>query len=450
MHEDLISSVNDGFSKTRADLESLVRIPSVSAAGFDPDEVRRSARAVKDLFEDDGLHDVQLLELDGAHPAVFGEIPAPPGAPTIMLYAHHDVQPPGPDELWDSPPFEPTERGGRLYGRGTSDDKAGIAVHLGALRAHDGKPPVGVKVFVEGEEEIGSLHLAKFLEEYAELLAADAIVIADSGNWRVGEPALTVSLRGLVDCVVEVRTIESAVHSGGYGGAIPDALTTLCRLLATLHDESGRVAIDGLSAAGPTPIDLGEQELLELVGAVDGLQVIGGAGSITEKIWSRPAISVLAIDAPAVSHAINAIVPSARAKVSMRLAPGQEPRDAMRRLKEHLEANVEWGAHVTVTEGSSGEAFALDTTGPAYDAFREAFAIAWEREAIDIGQGGSIPFVAAFSDMFPEADILLTGVGDPSSAAHGPNESQDLDELRRGTIAEAIALRLLAEARSNR
>jgi acetylornithine deacetylase/succinyl-diaminopimelate desuccinylase-like protein len=445
MHEDLISAVNADFDRIRSDLESLVRIPSISAADFDPTEVRRSAEAVKGLLQDEGLENVQLLELEGAHPAVFGEIPAPPGAPTVMLYAHHDVQPPGPDDLWDSAPFEPEERAGRLYGRGASDDKSGIVVHLGAIRAHGGTPPVGVKVFIEGEEEIGSAHLLDFLNTYTDLLTSDAIVIADSANWRVGEPALTVSLRGLVDCVVEVRTLASAIHSGQFGGVLPDALTALSRLIGSLHDETGEVAVAGLVSGGPTPIDLDDAELREQAGAVSGLALLG-SGSITERLWRKPAIAVLAVDAPAVAQSINALVPVARAKVSLRLAPGQDPAAAMEALSSHLVANAPWGAQVTVTPGSSGDAFDLDTTGPAYDAYRQAFAVAWDTETVEIGAGGSIPFVAAFSEMFPNADILLTGAGDPTSAAHGPNESQDLDDLRRSTIAEAIALRLLAQA----
>ena len=443
MHEDIIAAVTADMPRIRSDLESLVRIPSVSAGDFDAGEVRRSANAVRQMLEDNGLENTQLLEIDGAHPAVFGEVQGPAGAPTVLLYAHHDVQPPGPADLWESPPFEPTERNGRLYGRGTSDDKSGVAVHLGAIRALGPNPPVGVKVFVEGEEEIGSEHLEQFLEEYRDLLEADAIVIADSGNWAVGAPALTVSLRGLVDCDVEVRTLRSAVHSGGFGGVAPDALTTLCRLLATLHDENGEITVPGLVSGGATPIDMSEAEFRSQAGMVDGVQLIG-SGSITERLWRKPAISVLAIDAPPVAKAINALVPAARAKVSMRLAPGQDPAEAMAALRKHLEESAPWGAQVTVKEGSLGQAFDLDTTGPAYDAFRAGFGVAWETDSLDIGQGGSIPFVAAFSEMFPAASILLTGVGDPTSAAHGPNESQDLDELRRGTIAEAVALRLLA------
>ncbi len=316
-------------------------------------------------------------------------------------------------------------------------------MHAAALRAHAGAPPVGVKVFVEGEEEIGSLHLAEFLHRYEELLSADTIVIADSANWRVGHPALTTSLRGLVDCVVEVRTLRQGVHSGLFGGAVPDALTTLVRLLATLHDDQGRAAIPELVTGSADALDLTEEELRSQAGALPGVHLIG-EGSLTSRIWTRPAVSVLAIDAPRVPEAINQLVASARAKVSVRLAPGDDPGRVAQALARHLESHVPWGAEVEVTPGAQADAFSLDTTGPAYEAFRSAFREAWNREPVDIGVGGSIPFVAAFATAFPEAAILLTGVADPTSAAHGPNESQHLGDLERGALAEAIALRLLA------
>ncbi|MDJ0959179.1 MAG: dipeptidase [Acidimicrobiia bacterium] len=445
MHDDLAASIDTHFPAMRAALEDLVRIPSVSAPGYDPTEVRRGAAAVAELLRKVGMRDVRLLELEGAHPAVFGEIPAPPGAPTVLLYAHQDVQPPGPSSEWDmDDPFSPVERDGRLYGRGSSDNKAGVIVHLGALLAHDGAPPVGVKVFVEGEEEIGSTNLEQFIVEYHELLAADVIVIADSGNWRTGVPSFTTSLRGLVDCTVEVRTLDHAVHSGMYGGVVPDAITCLARLLATLHDAEGNVAIEGLVGGDADPLDMTDVSLREEAGVVDGVELIG-RGSLTARMWMKPAISILAVDAPPVSEAINQLVPVARAKVSLRLAPGDDPGRAMDALVNHLEAHAPWGAQVTVARGASGDAFALDTTGPAYDAFRTGFAAAWGVDTIDIGVGGSIPFVAAFSEQYPDASILLTGVADHRSRPHGPNESQDLNELRRGALAEAIALRLIAE-----
>jgi len=445
MHHDLATAIDHHFPAMRAALEELVRIPSVSAPGYDPGEVRRSARATAELLRRAGMHRVRLLELPDAHPAVFGEIEGPPGAPTVLLYAHHDVQPPGPSGDWTTADaFEPVEHEGRLYGRGTSDDKAGIVAHLGTLLAHEGAPPVGVKIIVEGEEEIGSTHLEDFLVEYHDLLAADVIVIADSVNWRSGLPSLTTSLRGLVDCVVEVRTLDHAVHSGIYGGAVPDAVTSLARLLATLHDDRGNAAVAGLTAADADPLDLTEASLRREAGVVDGVHLVG-EGSLTARMWMRPAISVVAIDAPPVAEAINQLVPVARAKISLRIAPGDDPSAAMDALVAHLEANAPWGALVAVARGAMGEAFALDASGPVYDAFRAAFRTAWGVEPVDIGVGGSIPFVAAFSDQYPAATILLTGVADDESRIHGPNESQDLDDLRRGALAQAIALRLIAD-----
>ena len=443
MPHDLPSRIHADMPRTVAELESLVRIPSVSAPGFPDSQVRRSAEAVRDLLAESGSPDARLLEVDGAHPAVFAEAAGPDGAPTVLLYAHHDVQPPGPTDDWSTPPFVPTERDGRLYGRGTSDDKCGIVTHAAVLRAFESDPPVTIKVLVEGEEEIGSRNLSRFLDEYAELLAADVIVIADSANWRVGTPALTTSLRGLVDCTIEVRTLRSAVHSGQFGGPIPDALTVLVRALATLHDDSGSVAVPGLTFDDMEPLDLTEEELRTQAGTVDGLEMIGG-GSLTARLWRRPAISILAIDAPPIAEAINQLVPVARAKVSLRLAPGDDPRRAMDALSAHLSAAVPWGAEVRVEPGAMGDAFDLDSSGPAYTAFAEAMREAYGVAPVEMGIGGSIPFVASFQQRYPNAAILLTGVADPTSAAHGPNESLDLADLEHGIVAEALALQRLA------
>lgn len=440
-HNDLRDAIDQEFDATVATLKDLVSIPSISASQDAAPDVRRSAEAVLDLLSKDGFSNVQILEIDGAHPAVFGEIPAPEGSPTVLLYAHHDVQPVGPG--WTTSPFEPEETDGRLTGRGSADDKAGVVMHLAAVKAHGGTPPVGVKIFIEGEEEIGSTHLTDFLDAYGDLLSADAIVIGDSGNWRVGVPALTTSLRGLVDCDVEVRVLEAGVHSGMFGGVFPDALMVLSRVLSSLHDDEGNVAIPGLVSSDAPALDLTEEEVRSDAGAVEGLEIVG-TGSLTSKTWSRPACSILAIDAPPISDAINALVPAASAKVSLRLAPGDDPAAAMEAMAAHLESNVPWGAKVTVTKGSSGDPYRLDTTGPAYDAYRAAFAEAWQREPVEMGVGGSIPFVAAFSERYPDAAILLTGVADPTSSIHGPNESVSLDDLRKACLAEAIALRLLA------
>ena len=442
MHADLAAAVDALFPSIQAELEALVRIPSVSAAGYDATQLRRSADATADLLRRHGFGGVRMLELPGAHPAVYGEIAGPPGAPTVLLYAHHDVQPPGPDSEWDHAPFEPLVRNGRLLGRGSSDDKCGVVTHAAVARLLGPNPPVSIKVFVEGEEEVGSTHLAELITTHGALLAADVIVIADSGNWRVGVPALTTSLRGIISAFVEVKVLASGVHSGQFGGAVPDALTILTRVLASLHDADGNVAIPGLVAGETDPLDLTEAELRSQAGMLPGVELIG-TGSLTSRLWTRPAAAVLAIDAPPVAEAINQLIPRARAKVSVRLAPGDSPQKAMQSLVSYLESRPAWGAQVKVIPYETGEPFRLGGDDPRHEAFRTGFAAAWGRPAVDIGVGGSIPFVAAFSAAFPDAAIVLTGAADPECKAHGPNESIDLDELRRFILAEAIALREL-------
>jgi acetylornithine deacetylase/succinyl-diaminopimelate desuccinylase-like protein len=442
MHADLAAAVDALFPSIQAELEALVRIPSVSAAGYDGSQVRRSAEATADLLRRHGFGGVRMLELPGAHPAVYGEIAGPAGAPTVLLYAHHDVQPPGPDSEWDHAPFEPLVRNGRLLGRGSSDDKCGVVTHAAVARLLGPNPPVSLKVFVEGEEEVGSTHLAELITTHGALLAADVIVIADSGNWRVGVPALTTSLRGIISAFVEVKVLASGVHSGQFGGAVPDALTILTRVLASLHDADGNVAIPGLVAGETDPLDLTEAELRSQAGMLPGVELIG-TGSLTSRLWTRPAAAVLAIDAPPVAEAINQLIPRARAKVSVRLAPGDSPQKAMQSLVSYLESRPAWGAQVKVTPYETGEPFRLGGDDPRHEAFRTGFAVAWGRPAVDIGVGGSIPFVAAFSAAFPDAAIVLTGAADPECKAHGPNESIDLDELRRFILSEAIALREL-------
>jgi acetylornithine deacetylase/succinyl-diaminopimelate desuccinylase-like protein len=435
--------IKGDMGRIRQELERLVRIPSVSADGYDPGHVRASAEASAEILQDSGLGDVRLLEVDGAHPAVFGETAGPDGAPTVLLYAHHDVQPTGPEELWSTSPFEPVEKDGRLYGRGTSDDKCGIVTHAAALRAFDGQPPVRLKVFVEGEEEIGSLHLAAFLDAYRDELRADVVVLADSGNWRAGIPGLTTSLRGLVDCIVEVRTLDHAVHSGMYGGPAPDALISLSRLLASLHDEDGSVAVPGLVSGGQPPVDMTEEEFRKESGLRDGVKLTGDGG-IAERMWMRPSISVLGIDAPSVQTATNQLVPSARAKVSMRLAPGQDPYAAMDALVGHLERNVPWGAELTITRGAAAQPFTVQAEGPAFDAVRRAFGESYGNDVVEIGMGGTIPLVAAIHQAFPEAQILLTGAADPDCRAHSEDESLDLADLESSALGHALLLRYLS------
>jgi len=427
----------------RTDLERLVRIPSVSLLPEHAADVRRSAQAVADLFAGEGL-DVRLVAIDDAAPAVLARRQAPAGRPTVLLYAHHDVQPPGDESAWDSPPFTPTERGDRLYGRGAADDKGGIAAHLAAIRAHGDQLQVGVTVFVEGEEESGSETLGRLLEQYHDDLSADVIVIADSTNWAIGAPALTTSLRGVFDFYVEVRTLDHPLHSGMWGGVFPDALMVLARLLSSLHDERGTVAVSGL-VSGPGPdVTYEESRLRHEGGVLDGVDLIGD-GTLVERLWTRPALTVIGLDAVRTAEASNTLAPSARAMISVRLAPGDEPEQAFAAVREHLEQHVPWGAQLTVTPGyPPGRPIRIDAKGPAFDAARTAFTEAWDgAELVQIGSGGSIPIVDDFARAFPDAAILVTGVEDPDTRAHGPNEGLHLAEWERVCLAETLLLHYL-------
>jgi acetylornithine deacetylase/succinyl-diaminopimelate desuccinylase-like protein len=433
--------VHAAMPETRADLERLVAIPSVSATDWPKEPLVRSAEAVAEMLRAVGA-EVKILRSAG-HPAVVGYVAAPAGAPTVLLYAHHDVQPPGPATEWSSAPFEPTLRDGRLFGRGSSDDKAGVVAHVAALRAFAGRPPVGVAVFIEGEEEAGSENLRSYLESERARLACDAVVVADGGNWRLGEPALTTTLRGVVSCVVQLRVLDKAVHSGQFGGPFPDALTAMAHLLASLHDKRGDVAVEGIVRGKAKRLDLTEDELRAQAGARKSVTLIG-KGGLTDRLWMKPSVSVLAIDAPPVREAINQLVPTSRAKVSMRIPPGQDGKQALAALVAHLRKNVPWGAEVTITQESSGEPFVTKTGGPAYKAMRAALTKAWGHKAVDIGAGGTIPFLFDLAELFPKAEIMVTGVEDPRSGAHGPDESADLGELERACLAEALFLSRLA------
>ncbi|KUI34732.1 dipeptidase [Mycobacterium sp. IS-1590] len=444
---DLVQRVHEVLPEVRRDLEDLVRIESVWADPTRRSEVQRSAEAVAKLLTDAGFGDVQIVSEGGA-PAVIARYPAPAGAPTVLLYAHHDVQPEGDPAQWLSPPFEPTERDGRLYGRGTADDKAGIATHLAAFRAHGGKPPVGVTVFVEGEEESGSPSLSRLLAAHHDTLASDVIVIADSDNWSTDVPSLTVSLRGLVDCVVEVATLDHGLHSGLWGGVVPDAVSVLVRLLASLHDDDGNVAVAGLHEGVAADVDFPPERVREETGLLPGVSEIG-SGSVPQRLWAKPAITIIGIDTTPIDKSSNTLIPRARAKVSMRIAPGAEVEQHMAALTSHLEQHAPWGAQVTVTRGDHGQPYAIDATGPVYDAARAAFTEAWGAEPVHTGVGGSIPFIAEFADAFPSAKILVTGVEDPATQAHSVNESLHLGVLERAAVSEALLLARLGENRSN-
>lgn len=444
MHQQLKTTVAEDMPRLKRILSDLVRMPSISAPGFDPSHLRSTADHIVTILVEQGFSNPQLLEAKSGSPAVFAEIPAPGDAPTVLLYAHYDVQPPGPAEAWETGPFEPSERSGRLYGRGAADDKAGVVMHLGAVAAHGDALPVGVQVFIEGEEEAGSVSLEAILEEHSHLLHPDVIVIGDGGNWSVGVPALLTSLRGLAAVSFELRTLKAAVHSGQFGGVYPDALSALARLLASLYDDDGNVAIEGLVSGEPEGLDPSFDSARQLLPEVlPGVAQIG-SGSVPGRLWTKPSVSVLALDAPPVGQAINQLVPSARAKVSLRIAPGQDSGDALSKLKDHLLANTPWGAEITFFHEERGEPSTLPTDNFAVEAWGKAFTESFGTDPVHMGAGGSIPFIATFAELFPGAPILVTGCADPTSAFHAPNESVNLADLEKAVLAEAIALSLLA------
>src|SRR5919106_546830 len=359
---DLRAKITELLPALRKDLEDLVRIQSVSADPERLGEVERSAQATAELFASEGV-DVEIVRAyDGGPPAVIGEKRGPEGSPTVLLYAHHDVQPENDPADWDSPPWEPTERNGRLYGRGAADDKAGIVTHLAALRAFarpDGHSdlPVTVRLFIEGEEEVASATLPQLLATYEDRLRSHVIVIADSGNWDIGVPALTTSLRGLVRVNVEVRTLTHGVHQGMWGGLVPDALMTLSRLIASLHDDAGNLLVEGLVSGPAADVEYPEDRLRAESGAIEGLQWIG-SGSSVERLWTKPALSVIGLDAPKVDGSSNTLTPAARARLVLRTAPGETSKNAIECLTRHLEKHVPWGAQLSINVVDTGEPIA--------------------------------------------------------------------------------------------
>lgn len=418
-----------------ADLVRLAEIPSISFPGFPREPVIRAHDLVARLLKEAGVGRLETLELPDTAPVITGEIPAPAGAPTVLLYAHYDVQPPGDEALWRTPPFEPTERDGAIYGRGIADDKANVLMHVGALRAWEGRPPVGVKIVFEGQEELGSA-LDTYPPQDPDPFRADALVIGDTGNVRPGEPTFNVSTRGDAEVMVEVRTLAEPRHSGDFGGAAPDALIVLLHALATLHDERGDVAVAGLRREPWQGESYDEDEFRRLAEVVPGAPLFG-SGTLGERLWSGPAITVIGIDAPDVETAVNAVVPHARAKLNLRVHPRQSAAEARAALVAHLEAVRPFGVELLVTPfGDVGQGFAARTDGIAYRAAGRALVDAWGREPVEFALGGSIPFVSALQEALPEAEILLFGAQDGECNLHAPNERVLLDELERAVLAE--------------
>lgn len=447
------SAATEGIPTALADLGALVRIPSIAWPAFDQTQLERSAEAVADLAREIGVFDsveVARAAIPGTdelgQPAVLAVRRARNGRPTVLLYAHHDVQPPGDESLWESPPFEPTVRGGRLYGRGAADDKAGVMAHLASLRALTAALgddfDLGVALFIEGEEEYGSRSFATFLSDHADVLRSDVIVVADSGNWDEKTPALTVSLRGNARFTLRVRTLDHASHSGMFGGAVPDAMLATVKLLSTLWDDDGAVAVEGLQERDAATPDYTEQTLRSETGLLDGVSPIG-TGSFLGRIWNKPSVTITGIDATSVEAASNTLAPETSVVISARVAPGQRAEDAYAAIEAHLRAHAPFGAQLEFTDVDCGDAFLVDTSGWAVDDVRDAFREGYGVEPVDVGVGGSIPFIADLVRENPGAQILVTGVEDPHSRAHSPNESLHLDTFRKAVVSEALLLEKL-------
>ncbi|MEU6739302.1 M20/M25/M40 family metallo-hydrolase [Streptosporangium sandarakinum] len=437
--DEIEGAVAAGLPQAVEDLKRLVAIPSVAFPGHPEEPVHAAAAATEELLRSAGLPHVRQIPVDGSFPAVYAEAPAPPGAPTVLLYAHYDVQPAGDPLLWRTPAFEPTEIDGALYGRGAADDKSGVISHVAALRVFQGRFPVGVKVIIEGQEEYAGERLEAFVERNPELLRADAIIVADTGNPHVDDPAVTTSLRGMGAFTVEVRTLSESLHSGTFGGAAPDALAALIRMLAALHDDNGDIRVPGLPrgvflGAGPS-----EEEFRKGAGVLDGVSLVG-SGSLADRLWASYAITVTGLDVPTVAGAINAVQPVARARVTVRVPPAADPRTAVESVVDFLNQVAPWGVKVSFSDYVAGSGFLADSGGAARTALNEAMERAYGRPPRDVGTGGSIPLVSTLARQFPAASILLFGAEDDDASIHAPNERVDLAELRRNILAEALFL----------
>ena len=446
---ELREAVQAGLPVAIAELSDLVRIPSVSWDGFDPEHVVASAERVAELARGTGVFDdVEVVRLpmpangELGLPAVIATRAARNGRPTVMLYAHHDVQPPGDDDHWDSQPYEPTLRGDRLYARGAADDKAGVLAHIAAIRALTSvvaEPDVGIVLFVEGEEEFGSRSLPAILEQFNDRLAADAMIVADSGNWDLETPALTVGLRGAVAFNMRISTLDHASHSGQFGGAVPDAMLAAIQLLSTFWNADGSVAVKGLLSHEAETPDYDEKQLRDETGLLEGVAPIG-TGDILSRTWYQPSITITGIDAPTVKNASNTLVPSVRVRVSARVAPGQGDREYFEVLEAHIRENTPYGAKIEIADLDLGKPFLVDTSGWAASETLDAMHEAFGKAAVLMGSGGSIPFIADLVERYPAAQILITGVEDPDARAHSPNESLHLPTFEHAILTEALLL----------
>jgi len=429
--------MNVDRERLQSDLERLVAIPSIAFDGFPREPLVEAAALVEELLREVGAAGIERVDVPGEAPTLLADFPG--DGPTVLLYAHYDVQP-APPEGWDTDPFAPTRMNGRVYGRGAADDKSGIVAHLAALRALEGKPPVHVKVLVEGSEENGRQALLHVVDEQPDLMRADVMVIADNGNWKVGEPTLSQTLRGHGKLTVTLRTLSTALHSGHFGGAAPDALLALTRLIATLHHDDGSVAVEGLQDGDWDGAEWPEADFRRQAGVLDGVRLVG-TGDLSDRVWARHAISVLGLDAPAVDGAGNIVIPHARAKIAVRVPPGADPVHSMDAVERHIRAQVPWGAQIEIAVEPASTPIALPAPRAAEQALEQAFG----KPVAKMGSGGSVPLVAKLRDAYPDAQFVLWGAQDSDLARiHAANESVDISEIAGIARAEALLLQELS------
>ena len=427
------------------ELKELVSIPSCAFPGYPPEPVMEMAERALAKFQEVGFTDARLMEVPTGYPPIYGEIPGPEGSPVVVLYGHYDVQPAPPEQGWTTDPWTPTELAdGRLYGRGAADDKGGLAIHLGTLRIFDGKPPCTVRLIVEGMEETES-NLEPFVDAHPELFDCDLFIVCDMGNLRAGEPVLTTHLRGDVACIVTLRTLEHPLHSGLFGGAAPDAMMALARLLSSLVDDQGNVAVAGATSGTWEGAEFSEEDLRASADVPEGVSVVG-SGPIASRLWARPSINAIGVDMTSIAGSSNVLVPEARAKISMRIVPGSEPKTELDALVQHLETHAPWGAQVDVQRTKEAPGFRCETDGPGYAAARRALEEAYGKPVADAGSGGSIPLLRKLQGAAPRAEFILWGPEDVAKARiHASDESVDPSEIEKMVVAQALLIQYLAE-----
>ena len=423
-------------------LKQLVRIPSIATSGYPLEQVLEAAQVTKAQLKAAGFQQVQQIDLPEGYPAIYGEIPGPPEAPTVLLYAHYDVQPPGATQKWATPPFEPTERNGRLYGRGAADDKSGIVAHIATIQAFKGHLPINIKIIIEGDEEFSG-SLTSYIPQHPNLFQADVVIITDHGNPTVGQPTLATSLRGSASLTVEVRTLSDKVHNGVFGGRAPDALIALCQIIATFHDEHGIIQIPGLEMSDWQGGDIPEEEFRRAANVLPNVNLIGN-NSTSAQLWAGYAINVIGLDAPAVEGASNSLIDVALARINLRIPPDQSAEQALELLTRHIKSVTPWNAEITISDSEASDGFTAKTDGPAYRAAFQALKEAYGKDAQIIGDGASIPLTNVLSKQFPQAEIIIWGAEDLAARIHGPNESVDLKELERVILTQVLFLEKLA------